>query len=77
MTALQPDPVNLRLSLLEVLGLDHSELSTDELRQQVEAQHGPIAEISEFGNRYLFKEYDGKLLFVPLRRGQGEPSENI
>jgi hypothetical protein len=68
---LRADPTNLRLSLLEALGLDHSDLSTDELRHEVEAEHGPLTEISEFGNRYLYLEHDGGMLMVPLRRGQG------
>jgi hypothetical protein len=66
---LQPDPTLLRCSLLEVLKLEHSELTTEELRHQVEAEHGELSVISEGGNKYLYLEHDEILLMVPLRRG--------
>jgi hypothetical protein len=68
--SLEADPTNLRHSLLEVLGISDSPLSTEQLQRQVEAEHGPLTEITEFGNRYLYLEHDGVLLMVPLRRGQ-------
>jgi hypothetical protein len=68
MTALQPDPAVLRFSLLDALGLADSDLSTSELRRQVEATHGPLTEIKQGSYHYLYLAEP--LIWIPLRRQQ-------
>lgn len=72
---LRADPVNLRASLMVALSLDHSDLSTEDLRRLVEQKYGPLEVIRQGGNSYLFKEHEGEIiLMVALRRGnEGSP----
>jgi hypothetical protein len=67
---LRPHPKVFRTALLDVLDLDDSSLSNDELQSLVVAKHGEFTTIKRRGNYYLELEKEGELLLsVALRRG--------